>query len=735
MSGEPTPRVRNEDQAALVPPVLTPGAPGWASVEGQPFPLGVTWIEAEQAYNFALYSKHAERVTLLLYAEDDLTNAVFSCRLDYLTNKSGRIWHCRMPKSAMYEARYYAYSVDGPQPAGRYEWHHFDPEKILLDPYARCVCFPASFERSAAMAPGSNAGKAPLGLIAAHATTIDWAGDHRPRHEPDTVIYEVHVNAFTRHASSGVSAEKRGTYAGLMEKIPYLRELGVTAVELMPVFQYDPQEGNHWCYMPLNFFAPHHGYGSRRETLDHHNEFREMVKALHAADIEVILDVVYNHTAEGDHRGPTYSFKGIDNTTYYLMSGDPAAPYENFSGTGNSLNCGNRYVRMMVVDSMRFWVREMHVDGFRFDLASVFTRNVDGSINWDDPPMFGAIRSDPDLSTVRLIAEPWDAAGVYQLGRSFPGVLWLQWNGRFRDDVRRFMRGDGGMVGTLMQRLYGSDDLFPDERMYAYHPYQSVNYITCHDGFTLYDLVSYNQKRNWANGHHNTDGPVENYSWNCGWEGDAGLPAEVLELRKRQIKNFCCLLFLSNGTPMLRAGDEFLNTQGGNNNPYNQDNETSWLDWSGLAAHPDIFRFFKLMIAFRRAHPSVARSRFWREDVRWYGVGPAADLSWDSHSLAFFLGGASQGDDDLYVMINGYWDDLRFDIQEGFAGEWKRIIDTALGSPEDFCEAGREVELTSGSYLVKARSIVALFRARVSPTSPAVREAVTVGAVLRDVKS
>jgi isoamylase len=684
----------------------------WAEAEGLPFPLGVTWIETEQASNFALYSEHAESVTLLLYTEDDHATPVLSCRLDYLKNKSRRVWHCRLPQSMLKGARYYAYSVEGPKPAGRFEWHNFDPEKILLDPYAKSLFFPPSFDRSAAIGPGSNAGKAALGLIAADGWLFDWDGDRRPRHESDTIIYELHVKGFTRHPSSGVTPAKRGTYAGLVEKIPYLQELGVTVVELMPVFQFDWQDNNYWGYMPLSFFAAHHGYSSTPDSCEQHNEFRAMVKALHAANIEVIIDVVYNHTGEGDDRGPMYSFKGIDNSTYYLMSGDPEAPYENFSGTGNSLNCANRYVRKMIADSMRFWVRDMHVDGFRFDLASVFARNLDGSINREDPPMFGDIRAEADFSNVRLIAEPWDATDVYQLGRSFPGTLWLQWNGRFRDDIRRFVRGDGGMVSTIMQRLYGSDDLFPDERIYAYHPYQSVNYITSHDGFTLYDLVSYNQKRNWANGRSNTDGMPDNYSWNCGWEGDARVPPEVLQLRKRQVKNFCCLLFLSNGTAMLRAGDEFMQTQGGNNNPYNQDNETSWLDWRRQTANPDIFRFFKMMIAFRKAHPSLSRSRFWRDDVRWYGVGPSVDMSWDSHSLAFSLHGASQKDDDLYVMINAHQEDVHFFIQEGRPEEWRRVIDTALDSRDDFCEPGREVQLAFGSYTVKARSIVVLIRAR-----------------------
>jgi glycogen operon protein len=293
----------------------------------------------------------------------------------------------------------------------------------------------------------------------------------------------------------------------------------------------------------------------------------------------------------------------------------------------------------------------MHIDGFRFDLASVFSRNADGSLNWGHAPIFSEIAADPELGQLRLIAEPWDT-GAYQLGRGFPGVSWLQWNGRFRDDIRRFVKSDPGMVPELMRRIYGSDDLFPDTRADAYHAYQSLNYITSHDGFTLYDLVSYNQKRNWANGHQNQDGMDDNYSWNCGHEGDEAVPSAVLALRRKQVKNFCCLLFLSNGTPMFRAGDEFLNTQFGNNNPYNQDNETGWLDWSQLQTNGDIFRFFKNMIAFRKAHPTLSRSRFWREDVAWYGVGPGVDLSYDSHSLAFCLHGISQDDDDIYAMIN-----------------------------------------------------------------------------------
>jgi glycogen operon protein len=363
----------------------------------------------------------------------------------------------------------------------------------------------------------------------------------------------------------------------------------------------------------------------------------------------------------------------------------------------------------MVMDSLRYWKQEMHIDGFRFDLASVFSRNADGSLNWGHAPIFSEIAADPELGQLRLIAEPWDT-GAYQLGSGFPGITWLQWNGRFRDDIRRFVKSDAGMVPDLMRRLYGSDDLFPDTRADAYHAYQSVNYITSHDGFTLYDLVSYDQKRNWANGHENQDGMDDNFSWNCGHEGDEAVPPEVLALRRKQVKNFCSLLFLSNGTPMFRAGDEFLNTQFGNNNPYNQDNETGWLDWKQLQANAEIFRFFKSMIAFRKSHPALSRSRFWREGVAWYGVGASVDLSHDSRSLAFCLHGFSQSDDDIYVMLNAYWQDLEFEIQEGTAQEWRRIVDTALPSPDDFSAHGRP--LKSAKYLVSPRSVVVLLRPR-----------------------
>ena len=678
----------------------------WISEEGAPAPLGVSFDKEARAYNFALYSKHATGVVLHLYADGDPVNPVFSYRFDYLKNKSGRVWHCRIPAPVAERARHYAYQVEGPfDPAQGYR---FDPEKILLDPYARAIYFPPAFSREAAIARGSNRGKAALGFICPDRRPFDWGQDKKPRHTHDTVIYEVHVRGFTRRGNSGVDPDKRGTYAGLIQKIPYLKSLGVTAVELMPVFQFDWRDGNYWGYMPIGLFAPHHAYAANPDPGEVFGEFRAMVKALHQADIEVILDVVYNHTAEGDETGPTYSFRGIDNTTYYLLCGD-RRKYRNDAGTGNVLHTANRYLRSMILESLRYWVTEMHVDGFRFDLASIFTLGDDGAVNLRDPPIVSAIHADPDLRDARLIAEAWDVAS-YQLGRTFPGVSWLQWNGQFRDQMRSFMRGDPGRINDLMRRLYGSDDLFPDSLMDAYHAFQSVNYVTSHDGFCLYDLVAYSRKHNEANGHDNADGTDYNLSWNCGWEGDRDVPGQVAALRRRQVKNFCCLLLLSNGTPMFCAGDEFMQTQQGNNNPYNQDNETTWLDWDLLQRNGDIFRFFQHMIAFRKAHPALGRSRFWREDVRWYGTGAEVDRSEQCHTLAFCLHGASQGDRDIYVMINGGPSSAEFTIQEGAAQDWRRVADTGLDCPLDIAEPGTEQIQTGLQYSVPARSIVVLLR-------------------------
>ncbi len=676
----------------------------WLRKEGSSFPLGLSWIKEEQSYNFALYSKHAERVSLLLYDETDIIHPGIVLLLDYLVHRSGRVWHARLPKSSMNGAKYYAYRIDGPPPQGNYEWHTFDPDKIVLDPYAKALFFPLTFSRQAAIDPGSNAGRAALGNL-----VQSLHSSPRPlseKHESDLVIYELHIRGFTENANSGVSSGKHGTFAGLIDKIPYLQDLGITAVELMPVFQNDPQGGDYWGYMPFSFYAPNQHYAGNPGTTDAQTDFSSMIDALHAAGIEVILDVVFNHTAEGGLGGPKYHLKLIDNSSYYMLS-PVTGNYLDFSGTGNSLHCANRAVRHMILDSMRYWVREMGVDGFRFDLASIFALNSDGSVNFEDPPIFDQISGDPDFSGTRLIAEPWDAAGVYQLGRNFPGITWQQWNGKFRDTLRKFVKGDPGMVGETMSCLYGSCDLFPDALMTTYHPYQSINYVASHDGFTLYDLVSYNTKHNQANGQNNTDGPDED-SWNCGWEGDSGVPPDVVKLRKQQIRNFVCLLMVSNGTPMFRMGDEFAQTQSGNNNPYNQDNETSWLDWDRYRVHSDLFRFVQEMIAFRKAHPSLARSRFWRDDVRWYGTGPAVDLSFESRSLALCIHGASQQDQDIYVMANAFWEDLDFEIQE--AGSWRLVVNTAEDSPKDIVSPQSQPPLGSGRITVCARSVVLLIK-------------------------
>jgi isoamylase len=674
----------------------------WQQHEGTASPLGVTWVASDEAYNFSLYSKHATSVDLLLYLKNDVFVPFHAYSLNPLINKSGRVWHCRVSGRIAEQACYYAYKVSGPNEYGR--GHRFDEQKILLDPYAKTVHFPEGFSRAVASSPGSDAGHAPLGVIPPKQPAAP-PNCARPVHTSDLVIYELHVGAFTAHTNSGVTPDSRGTFLGLVDKIPYLKDLGITAVELMPVMQQDPQEGGCWGYMPLALFAPQISFGSRKLEVDPVAEFKVMVAAFHSAGIEVILDVVYNHTAEGDESGPDYSFRGIDNTTYYLMESD-WLHYRNDTGTGNTLNCANRYVRKMIVDSLIFWAHEMHIDGFRFDLASIFTRKEDGTIDLRDPPALADITSAMELAGVRLIAEAWDPV-TYQLGRSFPGISWLQWNGRYRDDLRSFVKGDKGTVGPLMTRLYGSADLFPDDVMNAYHAYQSVNYITSHDGFSLYDLVAYNNKRNLANGHDNRDGSDDNRSWNCGWEGDDGLPPDVRALRIRQVKNFCCLLFLSNGTPMFHAGDEFMNTQQGNNNPYNQDNDVTWLNWDLLVRNAEIHDCFRGMIAFRKAHPSLSRSRFWREDISWYGTEGSLDLSPDSHSLAFCLHGGSVEDDDLYVMINGFWGDLKFRIQEGAADEWHLAVDTSRTptTMDDMFEPVPTLE-----HMIPARSVSVFVR-------------------------
>lgn len=667
----------------------------WTKVQGSPTPLGAAWVDSAQAWNFALYSTEATAVRLLIYGKGDFVNPIGSYDLDSIVNKTIRVWHILVPASAMPGAFYYAFKVDGPCDPSNGQL--FDSTKVILDPYAHGIYLPPNFSRAAATSPGANDGKAPLGILPAQVLPAAVPDTRPVPHTHDLIIYELHVRNFTNDPSSGLDGAARGTYAGVIAKIPYLQELGITAVELMPVHQYDPQEGSHWGYMTLGFFSPHNGYAGGGDANNALAELRQLVDAFHAADIEVVLDVVYNHTTEGNQLGPNYSFRGIDNSTYYLLNPSNYSEFINDSGCGNDLRTAHPAVRQLITDSLRYWAYTLDVDGFRFDLASILTRDENGAISLD-PPVISEIGSDPRLSTLRLIAEAWDPA-AYELGRGFPGLTWRQWNGKFRDSVRSFVKADTATVPDLMTRLYGSSDLFYDDTLTEYRPCQSVNFVDCHDGLCLYDLVAYNN-----DGQH---------SWNCVSPGDSETSPSVAALRKQQVKNFCTLLMLANGTPMFCAGDEFMNTQSGNDNPYNIDDPTVWLNWDRLTANQDIFSFFKGMIAFRKAHPSIGRSAFWNQpnpDVQWYGVGASTDLSDSSHSLAYSLKGASLGDADLYVMINAYWEALSFTVQEGQASDWRVAVDTSRQSPNDIFAPGTEPPITSPIYNVQPRSMVVLLR-------------------------
>ncbi len=681
----------------------------WERRHGASLPLGAHFDAAAGAWNFALYSKHASGVVLNIYRLGDAVNPVFSRRLDPRNNKTARVWHCRVSEAELLGGTLYGYRVEGPFDPTR--GHRFNAEKILLDPYARAVHFPAGYSRAACAGVGSSVGRAPLGVLQKPAA-FDWQDDGMRdapiRHAHDLVIYEMHVRGYTRDPSSGVAEARRGTFLGVVDKIPYLRELGITAVELLPVQQFDPQEGNYWGYMTLNFFAPHQAYASDPARAG--EEFKTMVRELHRAGIEVILDVVYNHTSEGGLSGPTYSFRGLDNSTYYLLNPANFSQAIDVTGTGNTLHTANHAVRALVLDSLRHWVAEYHVDGFRFDLASVFTRRSDGSLDLEDPPIIGAIRADPLLAGCRLIAEAWDIAS-YQLGRAFPGLAWRQWNGQYRDNIRRYVKSDSGMLPAMLQGLYGSDGLFPDSVEEARHPWQSVNYIVSHDGFNLHDLVSYNGKHNQANGHGNSDGSDDNHAWNGGFEGRPA-PAAVETFRRRQARFLATLLMLSNGTPMWLAGDEFLHTQGGNNNPYNQDNPTTWLAWNRLPEEAAFQRYLRGLIALRRTHPTWSRHGFWREDVRWFGVNGDIDFSPDSRAFAFFLAdeglAENEADSDFYVMVNAWWEPLDFTPQVNAAAGWLRLFDSAADAPRDYLEPGSEAPLQGNTYRVAGRSAVVL---------------------------
>ncbi len=740
--------------------------PNFRTTRGRPLPLGAATIP--DGVNFALLCRHGEAVTLVILPPEGRGEPLFTFDLDSQKNKTGDHWHVAvydLPRTFCYGWR-----AAGPKAL----MNRFNPSRLLLDPASAMISDGATWAGTCEIDPDRTSRRS----LYHRGPRYDWGEDHPPRTPlEDSVIYEIHVRGFTCDPTSGI--EQRGTYAGLIEKIPYLKELGVTAVELMPVFEwdecdcpfFDPDTGeklsNFWGYNPIAFAAPKAALAATAKDHGQVHEFRDMVKAFHAAGLEVILDVVFNHTGEGDDRGRTYSFRGLDNELYYLL--DDRGRYLNFSGVGNTVNCNHPVVRDLIMTCLRYWVGDMHVDGFRFDLASILGRDRKGNV-MVEPPVIESITEDGVLADTKLIAEPWDAAGLYQVG-GFPfGRRWTEWNGHYRDDVRRFWRGDAGFAPLIASRVCGSADLYQwNNRL----PRHTVNFITCHDGFTLWDLVSYNQKHNDANGEGNRDGLDDNCSWNCGAEGETTDP-EILALRFRQCRNLVATLMLSQGVPMLLGGDEFLRTQHGNNNAWCQDNETSWVNWTFAEANEDFLRFTKEMTALRKRHPVLRRRRFftgeirpgsveWQEagltsvpespyvevaplivemsehtlataietprtvmppavaDIHWHGTEPyKPDFGHYSRVLAFSLDGRFPGQDvgrgmqpldgDFYVAMNSWHGAVKVRIPPSPTRRtWRRVVDTAKKAPEDFVAEGLGPVVLEGSYYVlEAYSLLVL---------------------------
>ncbi len=659
-------------------------------------PLGASIVP--RGVNLAVYARRATAMDLLLF--DDVEAGVDAARriaLDPAIHRTGDYWHILVPDIG--PGQLYAFAAHGPwDPSAGLR---FDPSRALLDPYGRGTAVPVGHRRLHASEPAS--ASIPMKSVVIDTSAYDWEGD-RPLAKPfsETVVYEAHLSGFTASPSSGVADDLRGTYAGFIEKIPYLVDLGVTAVELLPIFQFDvgtapPGLTNFWGYQTVSFFAPHMQYASGGTPAAAVDEFRDLVKALHRAGLEVILDVVYNHTAETGADGPTLSFRGLANDDYYLLDPNDRARYSDFTGTGNTMNANGAVVRRLIRDSLRYWVHEMHVDGFRFDLAAVFSRDETGH-PVPEPPILFDIETDPVLAGTRLIAEAWDAGGLYQVG-NFAGDRWVEWNGRFRDDVRSFLRGDPGMVVPFAQRFLGSPDLYghkdPDVE-------SSLNFVTCHDGFTLNDLVSYATKHNLANGEDDRDGSDINMSWNGGVEGSTDDPA-IEHLRARQIKAFLVVDLLAIGVPMLLMGDEVRRTQGGNNNAYAQDNPTSWFDWSAVDRHADLHRFTRGLIALRGRLLNVLET----SEPEWHGIRAGEpDTGPDSRSIALTFRSGHQA---VHVICNAWWEPLNFELPDpGVAGSWRRIVDTDLASPDDLAIEPVAAPLVGASYRVAGRSVVVL---------------------------
>jgi glycogen operon protein len=683
---------------------------------GSPLPLGTQ--ERGGGVNFAIFSRNASHVRLELFDHSEDVAPARTIDLDSARNRTGDVWHAWV--EGIGPGQLYAYRVDGPYEPS--EGHRFNFNRLLLDPFATAISRlppwdfasargydPSAPEQDLALSKLDNSRSMPKCVFVNE--PFEWDGDQPPRHPwSKTVIYETHVRGFTIHPKSGV--DHPGTYRGLMEKIPHLKTLGVTAVELMPVQEFNetsvtrrnPQTGqplrNYWGYDPVVFFAPKASYSSSGGLGQQKLEFREMVQAFHKAGIEVILDVVFNHTAEGDELGPTLCFRGMDNAIFYTLAGDKRY-YKDYTGTGNTINANHPVVREYILAALRYWMVEMHVDGFRFDLASVLGRDGTGKL-LANAPLLERIAEDPILRDVKLIAEAWDAAGAYEVG-SFSERRWAEWNGRYRDDVRRFWRGDDGMLGLFASRICGSADIYTNS---GKGPEGSINFVTCHDGFTLNDLVSYRYKHNEANGENNHDGTDANFSENYGAEGettDAGIAA----LRKGQIKNFLLTLLISRGVPMLLGGDEFRRTQGGNNNAYCQDNEMSWHDWSCLEQHKELFRFTGGMIAFRRAHPILSKEQFYTDaEIHWFGPQGGMPNWADPKEKQFACLIQEDEQRALCLMFNAGTDAVDFGLPPVPPwARWHLAVDTSREAPQDLFAAGEEPLLKDPkTYLLSPRS-------------------------------
>ena len=681
-------------------------------MHGKPYPSGSKFNS--KGVNFSIFSRHAEQVELLLFESADCDEPFQIISLQKDVNRTFFSWHVYV--SHLPASVWYVWRMDGPG-LTRDSGFRFEKDKHLLDPWARAVS-QKRWDRKAACNPGDNSRTAMRSMVVDD--SYNWEGDvPLAVRSEKTILYELHVGGFTRHPSSKVTHP--GTFSGLIEKIPYLQQLGITHVELLPVMAFDEQDvpnttfdiglRNYWGYSTHSFFSPHPGYCVTPEQGTHVQEFRDLVKAFHKAGIGVIMDVVFNHTSEAGADGPVINFRGIGGKSFYHVDPNDKSILRDYTGCGNTVNANHPLVARFIISCLEYWVREMHIDGFRFDLASAMARGEQGEV-LQDPPVLWGIELSEQLIKTKLIAEAWDAAGLYQVG-SFPGYRWAEWNGRYRDIVRQFVRGDKGLLSELATRISGSSDLYEYQGRL---PINSINFVTCHDGFTLYDLFSYNQKHNEANGEDNRDGCNNNLSYNSGVEGDTD-NAAIAALRRKQAKNVFAILLLSQGVPMLLAGDELLHSQRGNNNGYCQNNELSWIDWNLTQKNADNLRFVQLMIALRKRHPAIMRRRFLtgrssdaknRPDIVWHGHELDKPL-WadpDARLLAFTLASAEHGEPDLHIVMNMSNDDASINLPQINARAWCLALDTMLPSPRDIIPRSEQKILKGTSYLVGAKAVV-----------------------------